>query len=58
MTLVQYLNEQRIERAKKLMQNKNISLEEVAEKSGFSNANYLVRVFKKVTGVTVSNYRK
>ncbi len=58
MTLVQYLNERRIERAKKLMQNKNISLEEVAEKSGFSNANYLVRVFKKVTGVTVSNYRK
>lgn len=58
MTLVQYLNERRIERAKFLLQNKENSLEVVAEKSGFSNANYLVRVFKKVTGQTISEYRK
>lgn len=57
LTLVQYLNERRIERAKFLMKNKEYSLETVAEKSGFSNANYLVRVFKKVTGQTVSEYR-
>ncbi len=58
MTLVQYLNGRRIERAKFLLKNKEHSLETVAEKSGFSNANYLVRVFKKVTGQTVSEYRK
>lgn len=58
MTLVQYLNERRIERAKFLLKNKDNSLEAVAEKSGFSNANYLVRVFKKVTGQTISEYRK
>lgn len=58
MTLVQYLNERRIERARYLLKNKEYSLETVAEKSGFSNANYLVRVFKKVTGQTVSEYRK
>lgn len=57
-TLIQYLNEQRIEQAKILLKNKNASLEEIAEEVGFSNANYLIRVFKKVTGQTISEYRK
>lgn len=57
-TLVQYLNERRIEQAKILLKNKNASLEKIAEEVGFSNANYLIRVFKKVTGQTISEYRK
>lgn len=57
-TLIQYLNERRIEKAKILLENKNLSLEQVAEEAGFSNANYLIRVFKKVTGQTIGEYRK
>lgn len=57
-TLIQYLNECRIEKAKLLLENKNLSLEQIAEEAGFSNANYLIRVFKKVTGQTVGEYRK
>lgn len=57
-TLIQYLNECRIEKAKLLLENKNLSLEQVAEEAGFSNANYLIRVFKKVTGQTIGEYRK
>lgn len=57
-TLVQYLNEQRITRAKALLENKGLSLEQVAEEAGFSNANYLIRVFKKITGQTIGEYRK
>ena len=57
-TLVQYLNEHRIERAKALLENKALSLEQVAEEAGFSNANYLIRVFKKITGQTIGEYRK
>lgn len=57
-TLIQYLNECRIEKAKILLENKNLSLEQVAEEAGFSNANYLIRVFKKVTGQTIGEYRK
>ena len=34
------------------------ALEEVAELAGFSNANYLLRVFKKSTGKTIGQYRK
>lgn len=58
LTAVEYINERRIERAKALMKNQNYSLWQIAEMTGFSNANYLVRVFKKVTGQTASEYRK
>ncbi len=58
MTLVQYLNVRRIERAKLLLRDSSCTLEQIAEKTGFSNANYLIRVFKKVTGQTISEYRK
>ena len=58
MTVVQYMNKKRIERAKLLLKNQKNTLEQVAEQTGFSNANYLVRVFKKVTGQTVSEYRR
>lgn len=57
MTLVQYLNVRRIEAAKRLLQDRSLSLEEISERTGFSNANYLVRVFKKVTGQTISDFR-
>ena len=58
LTMVQYMNEKRIEKAKLLLKNRKLSLEQVAELTGFSNANYLIRVFKKMTGQTVSEYRK
>ena len=58
MTPVQYLNQQRIERAKALLKDSSLSLEQIAEETGFSGANYLIRVFKKVTGQTISEYRK
>ncbi|MCD8019698.1 MAG: response regulator [Clostridiales bacterium] len=58
MTLVQYLNVKRINRAKILLKNQNYSLQQVAEETGFSSANYLTRVFKKIEGQTVGDYRK
>lgn len=58
LTIVQYLNERRISRAKQLMNNKNYTLGQIAEEVGFSNENYLMRVFKKITGITVGDYRK
>lgn len=58
MTLVQYLNEKRIERAKILLKQQRYSLWEIADMTGFSNTNYLLRVFKKITGQTISEYRR
>lgn len=58
LTLVQYLNEKRIDRAKVLLKQKKYTLWQVAEMTGFSNTNYLLRVFKKITGQTISEYRR
>ena len=58
MTVTQYINDKRIEYATALLKQPRYSLEEVAEMAGFSNANYLLRVFKKSTGKTIGQYRK
>lgn len=57
-TLIQYLNEKRIEKAMVFLKNRSYSLWQIAELTGFSNTNYFIRVFKKVTGQTVSEYRR
>lgn len=56
-TMTRYLNEKRIERAKALLEE-NRPLCTIAEQTGFSNENYLSRVFKDVTGMKISEYRK
>lgn len=57
-SFIDYLTEVRIEKAKKLLKLENLSSTEVAEKVGFNNVNYFVRVFKKVTGVSITEYKK
>lgn len=57
-TVTQYLNDKRIESAKMLLREQRYSLEEIAEMTGFSNANYLLRVFKKTTCCTIGEYRR
>jgi len=57
-SFVYYLNEVRIRHAKQLLAGSRLSVDEVAEKTGFNNANYLVRVFKKTTGMTIGEFRK
>lgn len=57
-TLVQYVNERKVESVKGYLCDNTLSLSEIAEKTGFSNENYMVRVFKKVTGMTVTDYRR
>ncbi len=51
-----YLNEKRIEYAKTLLE-KNVSVTEAAEKSGYSNFNYFTMIFKQLVGDTPSKYR-
>lgn len=58
LTLVQYLNVRRIEKAKIYLSNPKYSLDDVAELTGFTSTNYLVRVFKRITNQTISEYRK
>lgn len=46
----------RIEHAKKLMQNGNYSIREVAELAGYSNQYHFIRQFKEVTGTTPGKF--
>ena len=56
-TPFEYINECRVEKAKTMMKNRKYSLWEISEATGFTNTNYMIRVFKKYTGQTVSEYR-
>ena len=53
-----YITHVRIEYAKLLLQEEGTSITYVAEASGFANANYFAKVFRRVTGMTPSEYLK
>lgn len=53
-----YLINLRIKHAKRLLVDTSIPISEISEQSGFENAYYFSKAFKKETGVTPSEYRK
>lgn len=57
-TFTWYLNRLRIEKAKPLLKEDLLSVEEIAARVGFQNPNYFFRVFKKITGQTIGEFRK
>ena len=59
MKLLDYINKVRVEEAKKLlMANRDISVEELAEKSGFKNSRTFRRTFMKFEEVAPSKFTK
>ena len=52
-----YLNEYRIARARELLQNTRLNVREISVACGYSDANYFARVFKRITGMTPTEYR-
>lgn len=58
MTPVQYINQRKVELVKDYLKKKEYTLREIADLTGFSNENYMVRMFKKITGKTITDYRK
>ena len=60
MNFNEFVNQYRIEEAKAIMQNPEnrfLTLEEIAEKSGFGSLNSFSRIFKEITGKTPGKYR-
>lgn len=58
MSFSKYLASQRIQLAKELLTDDRLSVEQIAQMVGYRDYFYFIRVFKKVTGVTPSVYRR
>lgn len=57
-TIEQYAINQRIERAKELLLYDELSLSEIAFRLHYSSASHFSRQFRKVTGITPSQFRQ
>lgn len=55
---IEYLTNIRIEQAKKLLQNRDMSIKIICADTGYSDPNYFSRIFKKQVGVTPTEYRE
>lgn len=56
--IVDYTNRLRIEKAMELLRDSDMPIQEIAEKTGFSNYNSFSRVFKKEVGISAKDYRR
>lgn len=52
-----FIQEQRVARAKLLLASTDLAIKEVCYDCGFSDPNYFTRVFKMITGVSPQRYR-
>jgi AraC-like DNA-binding protein len=57
LTPLQYVNQIRVDRAKRLLMDSTMSVKEIAENLGFRDSPYLVRLFKKTTGASPGEFR-
>lgn len=57
-TPIEYINIQRIKKAKFLLESDGYSNEEISYLCGFNNVKYFYVVFKKITGMTTGEYKK
>lgn len=58
LTPIQYLTKIRVTKASELLLHTKYSLDEIAELVGYKNANYLNKVFRKLTGMSPGQVRK
>lgn len=57
-TFVEHLSALRLNEAKRLCKDEALTTAQIANLSGYSTPHYFYRVFKKATGMTVSEFRK
>ncbi len=57
-SVIEYANRLRIEAAKNLFANYDLSIKEAAYSCGFSDDKYFMKVFKKYEGMTPTEYKK
>jgi two-component system, response regulator YesN len=58
MTFNEYLLQQRMEKAKRLLHNSNLKIYEIANEVGYIELDWFYKKFKSYTGVSATEYRK
>lgn len=57
-TLIHYLHEIRVQQAMHYLTETDMTIHEIGLKVGFVNDNYFIKIFKRMTGTTPSQYRQ
>lgn len=57
-TLTDYINQQRIRKAITLLNSTNMPIQDIASKCGIYDVNYFRKLFKKITGMTPTEYAR
>lgn len=57
-TVGQYIKDLKLQKGKELLKNGALSVDEIAEKIGYEDSAYFIRIFKKNFGITPLQYRK
>ena len=57
-TLEKFIIQHKIEKTKELLQEEEYTLSEISYQMGYSSVEYLSNQFKKITGMTVSEWRR
>ena len=57
-TYKEYIIFARIEYAKKLLQEQDLSISDICQKVGYGNISYFIRLFREAVGITPAKYRQ
>lgn len=57
-SIIEYLQNLRVEEAKRLLESGNLAIDEISFEAGYSDPSFFRRLFKRLTGLSPSNYRK
>lgn len=58
MTITEYLLEYRLAKAAELLETSGLSVTEIAERTGFCNVSYFIKMFRQKTGITPKAYAR
>ncbi|GKX28577.1 hypothetical protein SH1V18_10570 [Vallitalea longa] len=58
LSLMQYIRYERIQKAKKLLENTDLMIKEIADMVGYEDYNYFSKDFKKISSMSPREYRK
>ena len=56
--IIQYINYRKMEKAKDLLMDPQLSINEISNTLGFTEASYFNKIFKKIYDINPSEYRK